>query len=91
LGLGYRQLLTILCITLSLALFSLGGADSASGFCLRTLSFSRPTTIVGPILDRVVVSHDVKGMTCDETGRHVSIYNALYCILQGPVSSLPRL
>jgi hypothetical protein len=42
-----RQLLATLCVILSLALFAQGGTDSASGFCLRTLSGSRPTTIMG--------------------------------------------
>jgi hypothetical protein len=37
-----------------------------AGFCLRTLSFSRPTTIVGHILDTVVVSNVVGGMVCEE-------------------------
>jgi hypothetical protein len=50
-------LLAILCETLSLALFGLGGTDPASGFCLRTLSFGRPMPIVGPVLDMVAVSH----------------------------------
>jgi hypothetical protein len=34
------------CIILSLALFALGGADPTGEFCLRTLSFSRPMTIL---------------------------------------------
>jgi hypothetical protein len=42
-------------------------------------------TIVGPILDTVVVSSDVAGEMCKESGRHVNIYIILYCILQGPV------
>jgi hypothetical protein len=40
------QLLATLCAALSLTLFALGGADLTGGFCLRTLSFGRPTTIV---------------------------------------------
>jgi hypothetical protein len=54
-----RQLLATLCVTLSLALIALGSAYSTGGYCLRTLSNSRPTAIVGPILDTVVVSHAV--------------------------------
>jgi hypothetical protein len=34
------------CVTLSLALFALGGVDLTRGFCCRTLSFGRPTTIM---------------------------------------------
>jgi hypothetical protein len=41
------QLLATLCVTLSLALFALCGADPTGRFCLRTLSSSRPTTIMG--------------------------------------------
>jgi hypothetical protein len=60
------QLLATLCVTLSLALFALGGADPTGRFCLRILSFVRPTTIVRPIFDTVVVSLGVEGMVCDE-------------------------
>jgi hypothetical protein len=60
------QLLATLCVALSLTLFALGIADSTGGFCLRTLSFSRPTTIMGPILDMVAVFHDVEGVICEE-------------------------
>jgi hypothetical protein len=46
-----------------------GDADPTSEFCLRTLSIGRPTTIVGPILDTVAVSHAiVAGTMCEETG-----------------------
>jgi hypothetical protein len=38
--------LATICVTLSLALFALGDADLTDGFCLRTLNFGRPTTIV---------------------------------------------
>jgi hypothetical protein len=76
-------------VTLSLALFALGGVDPASGFCLRTLSFGRPTPIMGPILDTVVISCDLMGMMCEESGRRVNIYNTIYCVLQGSVA-LPR-
>jgi hypothetical protein len=53
------QLLATLYVALSLALFALGGTD-------RTLSFSGPTIIVGPILDIVVVSKAVEGVICQE-------------------------
>jgi hypothetical protein len=62
------QLLVTLCVTLSLTLFALGDADLTSGFCLKTLSFSRPTTIVGPILDIVVISHAMEGPVHEELG-----------------------
>jgi hypothetical protein len=83
--------LAILFVDLSLALFALGGANPTIGFPLSTLSFSRSTTIVGPILDMVVIPHAVEGTMCEESGRHVSIYNALYCILQGSATSPPQL
>jgi hypothetical protein len=40
------QLLATLCVSLFLALFALGGANPTDGFCLRTLSFGRPMTIM---------------------------------------------
>jgi hypothetical protein len=55
-----------LCVALSLTLFALGGTDPASEFYLRTVSFSRHMTIVGPVLDMVVVSLDVEGVRCKE-------------------------
>jgi hypothetical protein len=39
-GPGWRQLLAILCVTLSLIVFALGGIDPTGKFCLRTLSVS---------------------------------------------------
>jgi hypothetical protein len=69
--------LATLYVALSLTLFALGSAESAGRFSLRTLSFGRPTIIVRLILDTVAVSHDVEGMTCGESGRHVRVYNAL--------------
>jgi hypothetical protein len=65
--------LATLCVALSLALFALGGSNLAVGFYLRTLSYSRPTTIVGLILDMVVVSRVVVGTSCKELGRHVNL------------------
>jgi hypothetical protein len=60
------QLLATLCVALSLALFALGGADPTGGFCLRNLSFSKPMAIMGPVLDTVVIFHDIEGMVCEE-------------------------
>jgi hypothetical protein len=54
-----RQILAILCVALSLALVGLGGFDPNGGFCLRTLSFGRPHTNCGVVLDTVAVSHNV--------------------------------
>jgi hypothetical protein len=70
------------CVTLSLALFALGGADLTGRFYPQTLSISRPTTIMRPILDMVAISRAVEGMVCEESERCVNVYNALYCILQ---------
>jgi hypothetical protein len=64
------QLLATLCVALSLALFALGGADPTCVFCLRTLSYSRPMEIVGPVLDTVVVSHAIVGASCEELGAY---------------------
>jgi hypothetical protein len=60
------QVLAILYVILSLALFGLDGADLTIGFCLRTLRFSWPTMIVGPILDTMAISSAVEGMVCEE-------------------------
>jgi hypothetical protein len=60
------QLVATLCVASSLALFAWGSADPAVGFCLRTLSYCRPTAIMGPILDTVVVSHNVVGTSFQE-------------------------
>jgi hypothetical protein len=73
-GPRWCQLLAILCVTLSLAMFALAGADLASGFCLRILSLGRPTPIMGPVLDMVVVSYVVvAGEKCEESGRSVNM------------------
>jgi hypothetical protein len=66
-------MLATLCVTSSLAQFIRGGVDQASGFCLKTLSCCRPTAIVGPILDTIIVSHDVMGTSCEELERHVNM------------------
>jgi hypothetical protein len=67
-GLQMRQLLANLCVTLSLALFTRGGVDPTGGVCLRTMSYCKPTAIVGPILDMLTVSHGVEGASCEELG-----------------------
>jgi hypothetical protein len=59
-------LLATLYVALSFILSTLGCADPTGGFCLRTLSFSRPTAIVGPILDMVAISSVVQCMICEE-------------------------
>jgi hypothetical protein len=59
-------LLATLSVALSIALFALAGADPTDRFCLRSWSFSRPTTIMGAVLDTVVVSHAVEGVICEE-------------------------
>jgi hypothetical protein len=53
------QLQTTICVTLSLALFALGGVDPTSRFCLRTLTFAGPSAIMGPVWGIVVISHAV--------------------------------
>jgi hypothetical protein len=57
----------------SLILFAQGGAELTGGFCLKTLSYCGPTSIMGPILNTVVVSHDVAGVSCEELGWHVNM------------------
>jgi hypothetical protein len=68
-----HQLLATLCVTLSLSPFALGGADLAGTFCLRTLSYSRPTIIVEPVLDTIAISHAVVGALCRELRRCVNM------------------
>jgi hypothetical protein len=58
---------------LSLTLFYRGGVDLTVGFCLRTLSYSRLTAIVGPILDTIVVSCVVLGLSWEKLGRHINM------------------
>jgi hypothetical protein len=67
------QLLATLYVALSLTLFAWGGADPTDGFCLRTLSCSWPTTIMGPVLDTVSISHTVVGTSREEMERHVNM------------------
>jgi hypothetical protein len=56
--------LRIHCVSLSLTLFPLGGADLTDRFYLRNLSFGRPTIIMGPVFDMVAISHGVEGPIC---------------------------
>jgi uncharacterized membrane protein SirB2 len=60
------QLLVTICVALSLALFTLGAAVPTSGVFLRTLSFSKPMAIVGPILDTVLLSRTIEDVVCEE-------------------------
>jgi hypothetical protein len=72
-GSRVHQLLTTLYVASSLALFAWGGADPIGGFCLRILSYCRPTAIMGTILDIVVVSCDVAGKSCEQLGWRVNM------------------
>jgi hypothetical protein len=67
-----HQLVATLCVTLFLALFALGGFDPTDGFCLRTLSYCRPTIIMWLNLDMVTISHEVEGALCEELGWRVN-------------------
>jgi hypothetical protein len=68
------MLLATLCAALSIALFALGGADTIGGFCLQTLSFGRPTVIMRPIWDTIVVPHVViAGKMCKKSRRRVNM------------------
>jgi hypothetical protein len=69
-----HQLLATLCVALSLTMFTRGDVDPVSGFCLLILSYGRPTTIMGPVLDIVAVSHDVAGALHEESRWHVNMY-----------------
>jgi hypothetical protein len=60
------HLLATLCVDLSLTLFALDSSNSTGGFCIKTLTYCRPTTIMGPILDKVGVSCNVEGTSCEE-------------------------
>jgi hypothetical protein len=70
--------LEVPCVASSLTLFTQGCADLTGGFCLRTLSYFNPMIIMGPILDMVVVSHDVVGASCEELGWCVN--TSLLCL-----------
>jgi hypothetical protein len=67
-----HQMLATLCVASSLTLVALSGFNLTGGFCLGTLRFAGPSAIMGPILDMVVVSHDVEGVSCDELGWRVN-------------------
>jgi hypothetical protein len=79
-GLWMCQLLATSCVDLSLALFALGGSNPSGGFRLQTLSIGRPTVIVWPILDTVVISLSAEGMICEEQEGCLNIYSVLYCV-----------
>jgi hypothetical protein len=74
------HLLATLCVALPLPLFALGGAYLTGEFCLRILSYSKSTIIMGPNLDMVVVSPDIVGISCEELGWHVNI--DLLCLVR---------
>jgi hypothetical protein len=61
-----HQLLATLCVASSLALFTQGSADPTGEFCLRILSYCRPTAIMRLVLDMVAVSCDVVGTLCED-------------------------
>jgi hypothetical protein len=66
---GYlmRQLLATICVASSLTLVALDSSDPSNGFLLRTLSFSKPSTIEGPIGDTTSVSlAGAVGAICEE-------------------------
>jgi hypothetical protein len=77
------QLLAIPCVASSLALVARGDSDLTSRLCLGTLSYRRPMTIVGPILDTFTVSDDVVVMSCEELERCVNM--GLVCHFTTPV------
>jgi hypothetical protein len=62
------HVLATLCVTLSFSQFALGGLTRLGRFRLRTLTCNRSMTIMGPILDKDVISHDVEGASCEELG-----------------------
>jgi hypothetical protein len=43
-------------------------SDPTGWFHLQTLSIAGPSTIMDPILDTVVVSHDLEDASCEELG-----------------------
>jgi hypothetical protein len=84
------QLLVTPCVASSLVVVALGSSDLTGRFYFRTLNIGKPTTIVCPVLDMVAISLSVEGVVCEEQEGSVSIYNVLYCILQGSGVSRPR-
>jgi hypothetical protein len=59
-------MMATICVTLSLALFSLCGSDPTGRFHLGTLSICRPSAIMGPAFDTVAISRDLEGASCEE-------------------------
>jgi hypothetical protein len=87
-----RQILATLCVASSLALVALGGSVPTGGFHLRTISIAGPSTIMGHVLDTVVVSHDVEGTSCEELGgTQTHVYCTFLQCLQGPTALHPWL
>jgi hypothetical protein len=87
-----RQMLATLCVASSFTLVALGGSVPTGGFHLGTLSVAGPSTIMGPILDTVVVSHDVEGTSCEELGgTQTHVYCTFLQCLQGPAALHPLL
>jgi hypothetical protein len=85
-------LLATLSIALSLTPFALGNADPIGGFCLHTQSFSRPMTIVRPILH--IVCHIPRYRKRDMRGsgggackciQHPLLYSVRVCCLAASV------
>jgi hypothetical protein len=68
--------LATLGVALSLALFALGDADPAGGFCLRTLNFGRHMLCMGTVLDMIAVATTM----CNELGRPVNV--GLLCFVR---------
>jgi hypothetical protein len=61
-------LLATICVASSLAPVAPNGSDLTGRFRLRALSIGRPLDNSGPILDTIVVSHDVEGTSCEVLG-----------------------
>jgi hypothetical protein len=89
-GSWVRHLLATLCVALSLTLFARGDADPAGGFYLRTLSNSRPMSIMGPVLDTIFASLAVVGTSCEELGETCKhgFTVPFYCTYKGPLLCL---
>jgi hypothetical protein len=66
------QMLATLCVASSLTLVALGGSNLIGKFRLGTLSIAGPSAIMGSIFDTVVISHNVEGVSYEESGWHVN-------------------
>jgi hypothetical protein len=66
------QLLATPGVTLSLALFALGGSDLIGVFHLGTLSICRGLSNCRPVLDMISTSHDVEGALYEELGWRIN-------------------